>query len=117
MAKTDQARPSLRDFDPYTDRNGQDMGQDSPLDVGIPSRTQEDLKSDPNWDAQVARIASDDQRLDSIGATDASEQTARETPPETLRRISDPSPRPATEEAIDRATAAVGHEDERGSGR
>jgi hypothetical protein len=112
MANTDEKRPSLRDFDPYTDRNGQDLGQDSPLDVGVPSRTQHDLKSDPAWEAQVARRASDYDRLDSIGSTDASEETAAETPPENLRRISDPSARPATQEAIDRATAAVGHEDE-----
>lgn len=117
MAKTDQARPSLREFDPYTDRNGQDMGQDSPLDVGVPSRTQQDLKSNPMGEAGTARTASDEDRLDSIGATDASEQTAAETPPETLRRIGDPRARPATEEAIDRATASVGHEDERGPGR
>ncbi|TNC14251.1 hypothetical protein FF100_08735 [Methylobacterium terricola] len=112
MAKTDQARPSLRDFDPYTDRNGQDMGQDSPLDVGVPARTQGDMAHDPAGPARDARVASDFNRLDAIGATDGSQATEDETPPENLRRISDPSTgNPAAKEAIDRATAAVGKDE------
>jgi hypothetical protein len=115
--KTDEARPSLHDFDPYTDRNGQDLGQDSPLDVGVAQRTQHDLKSDPTDEARIARTASDFNRLDAIGATDAVEATEAETPPENLRRISDPSSKPAAAdkaaaEAIDRATAVVGQPDE-----
>jgi len=123
MASTDRDRPSLKDFDAYTDRNGQDLGADSPLDVGIPSRTQADLKSEPDGTAETARIAS------GTPGEDASDQTAAETPPENLRRISDPSPaepspaepspakpslaKPsgAAEEAIERATAAVGEDD------
>lgn len=137
MAKMDQgktdpgksggARPSLRDFDPYTDRNGQDMGQDSPLDVGVPARTQGDMAHDPAGPARDARVASDFNRLDAIGATDGSQATEDETPPENLRRISDPSTGspaaqkpatrnpatqdPATKEAIDRATAAIGQDE------
>ena len=113
MASTDRDRPSLKDFDAYTDRNGQDLGADSPLDVGLPSRTQADLKSEPDGTAETARIAS------GTPGEDASDQTAAETPPENLRRISDPSPaksspaKPsgAAEEAIERATAAVGEDD------
>ncbi|TGD99012.1 hypothetical protein [Methylobacterium nonmethylotrophicum] len=113
MAKTDQARPSLRDFDPYTDRNGQDMGQDSPLDLGVPQRTQRDMDHDPMGEARDARIASDFYRRDAIGAIDGSQATADETPPENLRRISDPSTgSPATSEAIDRATASLGKDEE-----
>ncbi len=117
MDKTDRARPSLRDFDPYTDRNGQDLGQDSPLDVGVPQRTQADMAHDPMGQARDARVASDFNRLDAIGATDGSQATEDETPPENLRRISDPSTRgpaaqtPATKEAIDRATAAIGKDE------
>lgn len=122
MDKTDRARPSLRDFDPYADRNGQDLGQDSPLDVGVPQRTQADMAHDPMGQARDARVASDFNRLDAIGATDGSQATEDETPPENLRRISDPSTggsaaqtpvaqNSATKEAIDRATAAIGKDE------
>ena len=101
-------RPSLKDFDPNADRNGQDLGQDSPLDVGIPSRTQADLKRDPAGEAETARIAS------GMPGEDATDATEAETPPENLRRIrgeADGQPGAATAEAIDRATAPVGHDD------
>ena len=62
-------------------------------------------------EARIAREASDFNRLDAIGATDAVEATEAETPPENLRRISDPSARPAAAEAIERATAVVGEPD------
>ena len=110
-----EKRPSLRDFDPYADRNGQDFGQDSPLDVARPADLQRELASDPSWQAEVARIASDGPRLDAIGggSVATSEQTAAETPPENLRRISDPSlPRPEAADAVDRATAPVGEDEE-----
>jgi hypothetical protein len=114
-------RPSLKDFDPYTDRNGQDQGQDSPLDLAVPERTRHDLNSDPSWQAEVARIASGGPRLDSIegGSIETSDATAAETPPEHIRRISDPSlggdksslqPDRKAQDAVDRATAAVGHD-------
>ncbi|CAO4174723.1 hypothetical protein [Methylorubrum populi] len=112
MTDNTRSRPSLKEFSAYADRNGQDFGTASPLDVGIPSRTQADLKSDPDGRAEAARIASGLPRQDAV------DQTEAETPKENLRRISDPStsPSPATpddsaQEAIERATAAVGQEE------
>ena len=102
MADNNQ-RQSLKDFDAYADRNGQDLGQDSPLDVGLPQRTQADLKSDPSGEAEAARIASGTPRQDATDATEA------ETPPENLRRLRGEGS--STSEAIDRATAAVGQDD------
>ena len=58
------------------------------------------------------RVRADQQGRDAIGATDGSQATEDETPPENLRRISDPSTgSPAAREAIDRATAAVGKDE------
>ncbi|MFY9291455.1 MAG: hypothetical protein WAP03_12270 [Methylorubrum rhodinum] len=109
MTDTDRTRPSLKDFDATADRNGQDFGTASPLDVGIPSRTQAELKGNPDGTAEAARIAS------GTPGQDATDQTEAETPPENLRRISDPTngPKPdaKAEEAIERATAAVGSEE------
>ncbi|MCJ2022986.1 hypothetical protein [Methylobacterium sp. J-067] len=102
MADTNQ-RQSLKDFDAYADRNGQDLGQDSPLDVGLPQRTQADLKSDPSGESETARIASGTPGEDATDATEA------ETPPENLRRLRGEST--STSEAIDRATASVGQDD------
>jgi hypothetical protein len=96
-------RPSLKDFDPYTDRNGQDLGQDSPLDVGLPQHTQTDLRRDPGGEAEAARIAS------GLPGEDATDATEAETPPDNLRKLKGESS-PA-EEAIERATAAVGQDD------
>lgn len=121
MTEQQRDRPSLETFDAYADRNGQDIGSDSPLDVGVPARTQADLKSDPGGEAQTARIAS------GTPGEDASDETAAETPEENLRRIGDPSSgkpagepaskREAVEEAVERATAAVGEDDRRTEGR
>ncbi|MEE7455721.1 hypothetical protein MPAR168_21000 [Methylorubrum populi] len=110
MTDNDRSRPSLKTFDAYADRNGQDLGSDSPLDVGLPSRTQADLKSNPDGLSEAARLASGTPRQDAV------EQTEAETPEENLRRISDPSTTPVkpdakAEEAIERATAAVGQEE------
>jgi hypothetical protein len=109
MTETSPDRPSLKAFDAYADRNGQDFGTDSPLDAGIPSRTQADLKSNPDGTAETARIASGTERQDAV------DQTEAETPAENLRRISDPSsrsePDATAQEAIERATAAVGQEE------
>ena len=108
-----EKRPSLRDFDPYTDRNSQDFGQDLPFDVARADDLQRELASDPSWQAEVARIASDQPRLDAIkgGSAATSDATAAETPPENLRRISDPTlPRPDAADALDRATATVGED-------
>ena len=106
MAEHDADRPSLKGFSANADRNGQDLGQDSPLDVGIPARTQADLKSDPAGDAETARIAS------GMKSEDATDQTEAETPPENLRAIrGEGGPGASASEAIDRATAAVGEDD------
>lgn len=115
MSDNTRSRPSLKEFDAYADRNGQDLGPDSPLDVGIPSRTQADLKSNPDGQSEAARIASGTPRQDAV------EQTEAETPAENLRRISDPSTSPPqpdakAREAIERATAAVGQEEAPGHG-
>ncbi|MFJ7438024.1 hypothetical protein ACIQW5_10240 [Methylorubrum thiocyanatum] len=113
MTDTPRTRPSLKEFDADADRNGQDFGTASPLDVGVPARTQGDLKSNPDGTAETARLASGTDR--SAAARDAVDQTEAETPPENLRRISDPSsptqPDAAAQEAIERATAAVGQEE------
>lgn len=99
-------RPSLKEFSAGTDRNGQDLGQDSPLDIGTPSRTQADLKRDPGGQAEAARIAS------GTPGSDATEATEAETPRENLGRISNADqPGDSASEAIDRATAPVGEDD------
>lgn len=91
-------RPNLRDFDAYTDRNGQDLGQDlgqdDARDVGLPGSLQETLQNDPGGEAEAARIASDFPRRDAVeGGTIASvEAVEAATPPENLRHISDPTP-------------------------
>lgn len=110
MTDNTRSRPSLKEFDAYADRNGQDLGAESPLDVGIPARTQAALKRNPDGEAEAARLASGLPRQDAVEATEA------ETPAQNLRRISDPSttatsPDGAAEEAIERATAAVGQDD------
>ena len=110
MTDTDRSRPSLKDFDAYADRNCQDLGGGSPLDVGIPARTQAELKGNPDGEAEAARIAS------GLPGQDATDQTEAETPAENLRRIADPSssaPQPdeTAQESIERATAAVGSEE------
>lgn len=91
--KAGSEHESLRDFNAYADRNGQDFGQDSPLDVARPADLQRALQEDPGWQAQTARTASGFDRRDSIagGSVESVEATEAETPPENLRRISDPS--------------------------
>ncbi|CAM2741297.1 MULTISPECIES: hypothetical protein [Methylobacterium] len=99
-------RPSLKDFDAHADRNGQDLGQDSPLDVGLAANTQADLKRDPAGDAEAARIAS------GTPGSDATDATEAETPPENLKKLQGDFGTGANmTKAIDRATAAVGQDD------
>jgi len=117
MADNKQGRPSLRDFNAYADRNGQDFGQDNPGDVARPDDLQRELNRDPQAQAETARLASDRSRLDSIGGGSIGtvEATEAETPPEHLKRISDPSlpsGAQATRDAIERATATAGQDDE-----
>ena len=89
----DRDRPSLRDFNPHADQNGQFMGQDSPLDVAHPAELQKHLNEDPNGPAETARLASSLQRRDSLegGSIETSDATASETPADNIKRISDPS--------------------------
>jgi hypothetical protein len=91
--ETKPQRPSLRDFDAYADRNGQNFGQDNPHDLARPAELQDALARDPSWQAETARLASGHARIDSIegGSIATSEATEAETPAENLRRISDPS--------------------------
>ncbi|BAU89789.1 hypothetical protein MPPM_1184 [Methylorubrum populi] len=91
--KPESEHDSLRNFNANADRNGQDFGQDSPLDVARPADLQRALQEDPSWEAQVARTASDFDRRDSIagGSVESVEATEAETPSENLRRISDPT--------------------------
>ncbi|MCJ2135157.1 hypothetical protein MKK69_14015 [Methylobacterium sp. J-026] len=99
-------RPSLKTFSAQADRNGQDLGQDSPLDVGLAARTQADLKRDPAGDAEAARIAS------GTPGSDATDATEAETPRENLDALNGKTGTGADlSEAIDRATAAVGQDD------
>jgi hypothetical protein len=112
MADEKEGRDSLRSFNPYADRNGQDFGQDSPLDVARPKDLQRALNEDPGWQAETARIASDEPRLDSItgGSVETVEATEAETPAENLRHISDatlsPADKDATAQAIERMSQA-----------
>lgn len=89
-------RSNLREFNAHADRNGQDLGQDEARDVGRPAELQHELESNPDWQAETARIASGHQRLDSVsgGSTASVEATEAETPPENLRHIGDASTTP-----------------------
>ncbi|GJE16072.1 hypothetical protein [Methylobacterium marchantiae] len=115
MTDKPRQRPSLKDFDAYTDRNGQNPGQnldqDGARDVGIPSRAQASLKGDPSGEAKTARIAS------GTPSEDATDQTEAEVPAENIRAIGDASQKAvpqseATKDSIDRATASVGKDEE-----
>ena len=116
----DTKTENLKSFDAYRDENGQNMGQDEPTDVARPAEMQRLMASDPSWQAETARIASGHARIDSIegGSIETSDQTAAETPPENIARISDASgdvggPKVAGEsaaakEAVERATSGLG---------
>jgi len=112
MTDEPRERPSLKDFDAYADRNGQDLGQDNARDIGLPSQTQGDLKGNPMGEAETARIAS------GTPSSDATDETAAETPPANLKQIGDAAqkaaatPSSTAAEAIDRATAPVGTDGE-----
>jgi hypothetical protein len=121
MAEQDKPE-NLKTFDPYRDENGQFMGQDAPTDLARPDDLQRRLNSDPSWQAETARTASGFARLDSVGggSIESSDQTAAETPPENIARISDAAgdvggPKvagesPEAKEAVERATASLGKE-------
>lgn len=59
-------RSNLRDFDAYTDRNGQNFGQDEAREDGRPDSLQHAPLSAAGWPAEAARIASDFPRLDGV---------------------------------------------------
>jgi hypothetical protein len=111
---------NLKSFNAYRDENGQLMGQDEPTDVARPAELQRRMASDPSWQAETARVASGFARLDSVGggSVETSDQTAAETPPENIARISDPAgdaggPKvagesPEAKEAVERATSGLG---------
>lgn len=111
---------NLTSFNAYRDENGQNMGQDEPNDVARPAAMRRHMTSDASGPAETVRLASDQARIDSIegGSIETSDQTAAETPPENIARISDASgdaggPKvagesPAAKEAIERATAGLG---------
>ncbi len=97
---------NLKSFDAYADENGQNMGQDSPVDVANAARLQRALAGDPSGEAETARLASGRK------SENADEATAAEVPAENLRRISDPSTGPdEASDAVRRATASLGESD------
>ena len=107
MTDEPRERPSLKDFDAYADRNGQDLGQDDARDVGRPAHLQGELKGNPMGETETARIAS------GTPGSDATDETEAETPRANLDRIGDAAqsqaaPSGAAAEAIERATAPNG---------
>lgn len=113
MTNGNRDRPSLKNFDAYADRNGQNDGEDSPLDVARPAEMQRHLASDPGGEAETARIASGRPGDDATDATEA------ETPGATIAHLSDASlpKRPAAgsaKDAIERATASLGQDKDEG---
>jgi hypothetical protein len=83
---------NLKSFDAYADENGQNMGQDNPTDVARPGDLKRRMGSEASGEAETARLASDSARLDSVigGSIGTSDQTAAETPPENIEKISNP---------------------------
>lgn len=108
MTNANSGRPSLRDFDPYTDHNSQDNGEDSSLDVANAAKMQRELASNPMGEAEAARIASGRSSEDATDAVEA------EVPKENIDRISDaslPPGGPAAQAAIDAAIAVLDKDD------
>jgi hypothetical protein len=92
MAEPKQERRSLREFNAYADREGENAGRDPEIDLPRAGETQRRMASDPSAEGEIARLASDQSRQDSIkgGSIATSEATAAETPAENIERISDP---------------------------
>ena len=117
MADDKQDRRSLRDLNRHADRKGHDFGQADALDVTRPEDRQREWTRNPQGQAEPARLASDHTRLDAVsgGSIGTVEATEAETPPENLRRISDPSlpsGPTATQGAIERAPSTAGQNGE-----
>ncbi|WCS27739.1 hypothetical protein LOK46_13235 [Methylobacterium sp. NMS14P] len=85
------ARATLRTFNATADRNGQDLGQDEARDLARPAELTRERQSDPGWQAEVARTASGQHRVDAVsgGSVASVEATEAETPPENLRHLGD----------------------------
>ena len=86
-------RPSLKDFNPNVDRNSQGLGQDNPTDVARPAGLRKQLDRNPSGEAETARLASSQQRRDSLegGSIETSDATAAESAPGTVEHLSDAS--------------------------
>ena len=99
--------PSLRDFDPYTDQNGDVSAGD--VDPALkPTRTEVEqvLSSVASGSAENFR------RGTRRTGDDATDVTAAESAPGVVERLGDASlPSPA-EDAIDRATSSLGADEE-----
>jgi hypothetical protein len=106
MANPAEPRENLRSFDAYVDENGQNM-TDDPRDRASPSELQNNLKRDPGWQAEVARLASARRAGAMDDATDAVEA---EVPAEAIQDISDPS-LGSTDSPVERATSALGKDE------
>ncbi|MEE7506330.1 hypothetical protein [Methylobacterium mesophilicum] len=91
-------RASLRAFSATADRNGQDLGQDDARDLARPADLLHGRQSDPGWQAEIVRTASDQHRLDAVsgGSVACVEATEAETPPENLRHLGDAQTGPKT---------------------
>ena len=96
-------RDNLKSFDAYRDENGQMMGQDSPTDIANAAGLKRRMDGEASGEAETARLASGRK------GENADEETAAETPAETIRQISEPALKTgAAQEALDRATAPLG---------
>ena len=99
-----QGRPSLRDFNAYTDRNSQGLGQDNPTDVARPAGLRKQLDSNPGGEAETARLASNQHRRDALegGSIATADATAAESAPGTVEHLSDASLSPKDKQAGER---------------
>lgn len=104
---TPSGHPSLRDFDPYTDQNGDIANGDvEPIHTPRASEVQQIMGSVASGPAETLRLGA--------GHTgdDATDATAAESAPGVVERLGDATlPGPA-EDAIDRATSSLGEDEE-----
>ena len=62
---------SLKGFSATVDENGQNMGQDSPVEIASAKNLQDRLARDPGGEAETARLASGHKNEDATEATEA----------------------------------------------
>jgi hypothetical protein len=101
---SDPKHDSLQNFSAYRDENGQGM-TDEPTEVARPAVLQDKLARDPGGEAETARLASGHRDDDATAAVEA------EVSAEAIDHISNPSlpsGKAAADEAVERATAALG---------